>query len=341
MNDFKDYTSVSIVGAGGLVGSELLTLLEEERIRIDDLRLFGTSSSAGEFYRVAGDEVEIREFRPELLKGSELVILAMPNSLPREILQPLLDDGACVVDLTPGSRLDNRTTLISPMDTLIGGYRRSAHISIASASAVQIASVVRSISRVGVVKRIVATTLQSVSDAGKEGLDELWEQSISIFNQRGFENEFFSHQIAFNCIPSIGTFSSDGTTSEERMILGEVQRLLGHDPLIPIFCTAVRVPVFHGSGVSLDITLDGGVSFDQVFSALKIDPVLSLEDDGEFPMHLSVVGQEKVQVGRVRVTGDLSDQISMWTAVDNVRAIGAKGALSVITDYISFKSHSA
>jgi aspartate-semialdehyde dehydrogenase len=345
---------VAIIGAGGVVGSEVVSLLEEQRVRIDDLRLFGTASSAGELYRVRGEEVEIQEYEPERLLGVELVILAVPGGYAKEVIPQISAEGVCIVDLTPAYRLDPNVSLIAPLIGIGGEYRPGAHLSIAGASAVQIAAVARALAKKGVVSEIVATTLQSVSDAGRDGLDELWGQSIAICNQRAFEGEVFGEQIAFNCIPLIGTVLPDGFTSEERLIAGEVRRLLasqgGADlwDSLPITTTAIRVPVFHGCGTSVCIEFANKVESEELFEALRGDPSLSLSHEAELPMHLSVIGQDSIQIGRVRYSheglesgGEQADvrggRVSAWSVVDNVRAVGARAALSVIEDYVRSK----
>lgn len=329
-------TSVAVVGAGGVVGSELLSLLGEERVQIDDLRLFGTSSSAGEVYQVAGDEIEVKQFSPERLEGVDLVVLAMPGGAVREVMPAIAERGGCIVDITPAYRLDPGVSLIAPILGMAGSYSPGAHLSLAGASAVQIASVIGAVSSIARVSGVVATTLQSVSDAGRDGLDELWGQCLAICNQRGFEEEVFSEQIAFNCIPLIGTLLPDGSTSEEQQIAGEVRRLLDA-PRLTVSATAIRVPVFHGCGVSMTIELEEEVSVEDVVTSLEKSPAISLSSEGELPMHLSVIGRDAIHVGRIRYLDTGQKKLSVWSVVDNVRSVGARGALSVIQDYLRVK----
>ena len=329
-------TSIAIVGAGGVVGSELLGLIGEERVEIDDLRLFGTASSAGELYQVKGDEVEVKQFAPELLEGVDLVVLAMPGGTVREVMPAVAERGGCIVDLTPAYRLDPGVSLLAPIMGVYGSYLAGSHLSLAGAAAVQIASVIRAVSEIAEVSGVVATTLQSVSDAGRDGLDELWGQCIAICNQRGFEEEVFSEQIAFNCIPLIGTILPDGSTSEERLIAGEVQRLLDA-PELSIAVTAVRVPVFHGCGVSMTIDLSREVSVEEIVMVLEKSPAIALAPDGELPMHLSVIGKDAIHVGRIRYLDGERKKLSLWSVVDNVRSVAARGALSLILDYVQKK----
>lgn len=330
-------TSVAIVGASGVLGTELLSLLEEERVSIDELRLFASSGSAGEVYRVRGEEVEIEEFQPELLAGVDVVVMATPAGVAREVIPAIARAGvACIVDLTAAYRLDEGVELIAPVIGIGGEYRPGKHLSVASASAAQVAAVVRAASRQAKVTEVVATTLQSVSDAGRDGLDELWGQSIAIFNQRANEGEVFGEQIAFNCIPLIGTVHADGTSSEELTIAGEVRRLVG-DAAMTVIATAIRVPVFHGSGVSASVRCAEGISAEDLCVALQDDPAITSYEQGEFPMQLSVVGQEGVHVGRLRCLEATKRWFSVWTAVDNVRGVGARGAFAVIQDYVRNK----
>ena len=183
---------------------------------------------------------------------------------------------------------------------------------------------------------MVVSTYQSVSGAGKVALDELWSQTLAVFNQKEIEHDAFQHQIAFNCIPQIDVLLDDGYTKEEMKIINETRKIL-NIPQLRITATAVRVPVFHSHAESVNIETERAISLDIAKEKLHAAGIV-LSADGEYPMQLEVAGRDEVHVGRMRLDSSVENGLNLWIVADNIRKGAALNAVQIL-EYLLQETH--
>jgi aspartate-semialdehyde dehydrogenase len=189
--------------------------------------------------------------------------------------------------------------------------------------------VLKAIHEAAGLKRVVISSYQSVSGAGKAALDELWGQTIAVFNQRELEIEEFPHQIAFNCIPQIDLILENGYTKEEAKIINESRKILGL-PELRITATAVRVPVLHSHAESVNIETERPLSPAQCIELLQGAEGLTVySDSAEYPLQLEVTGTDEIHVGRIRADESVPHGLNMWIVADNLRKGAALNAVQI------------
>jgi aspartate-semialdehyde dehydrogenase len=183
-------------------------------------------------------------------------------------------------------------------------------------------------------KRVVVSTYQSVSGAGKEALDELWAQSLAVFQQKDMPMEVFKHQIAFNLIPQIDAFLPSGYTKEEKKVIDETRKILGL-PNLRITCTAVRVPVFHSHSEAVSVDFERKVTKEEIIEALSKAPGIEVYTD-EYPLPIDVTGTDPVHVGRIRV--DDFGGCDFWIVADNLRKGAALNVVQILELWLQRKN---
>jgi len=184
-------------------------------------------------------------------------------------------------------------------------------------------------------RHVVVSTYQSVSGAGKAALDELWGQTLAVFNQQEFEQEAFQHQIAFNCIPQIDVFLENGFTKEEFKIINESRKILGI-PNLRITATAVRVPVFYSHAESVFIETDRPFDILDIVKKLSSAQGISVRAaHDEYPMQFEAAGSDEIHVGRIRRDESVENGLSLWIVADNVRKGAALNAIQIAEKLIA------
>jgi len=325
---------IAVVGATGLVGNEILVCLENSSMEFSDLRLFASNDSEGEVYSCRDSEYRIDGLGDDSFEGVDLAFFSVEASLAAKYVPIAIESGTIVVDCSNQFRLDSEIPVIVPdvnINTLTISDRL---ISCPSPSAVFLSPILKVIqSEVGI-KRIVMTVFESVSGAGKMALDELWSQTISIFNQHDVVCDAFQHQIAFNCIPQVDLIRGDAYTKEEYGIMSEIKKVLDM-PDLQMTVTVVRVPVFHTFSMTVNVETLSELLPDRCTSLLLSLEGLEISSDPlEYPMPLTVIGSEAIHVGRIRRDYSVAHGLNMWIVGDNVRRGGALCALRIAQQMI-------
>ena len=327
----KKTYNIAVLGATGVVGREVLKIMEERKFPLGEVRLFATEKSKGEKIRVNGRDVTVDVAGPGSFKGIDIVMGDTPTSVSRQLIPLAVKEGAVGIDCSSAFRMDKDVPLVIPEVNPEAITAATRLIAGANCSAIPIAVAVKPLMKFASIRRLVASTYQSVSGAGKGGMDELAEQSLAIFNQSQFDPKIFAHQIAFNCIPHIDKFNDDGTTKEESKIIDELRKMLAL-PDLKITVTAVRVPVFCGHSVSLNVELDKKISREQARDIFSKAPGVKLVDDlnkNLYPIPTEVVGQDEVFVGRIREDPSVVYGLNIWLAADNLRKGAALNAVQI------------
>jgi len=243
-----------------------------------------------------------------------------------------------VIDNSSHFRMQSDVPLIVPE---VNSHLISTHhgiIANPNCSTIQLVPVLNAIQRAAQIKRVVVSTYQSVSGAGKSALDELWGQTLAIFNQREMPREAFAHQIAFNCIPQIDVINDDGYSHEELKIIDESRKIL-ELPELRITVTAVRVPVLHSHAESVNVETATALSPAQLVELLKGRPEIRVyEDPREFPMQLDATGNDDIHVGRIRRDNSVPHGLNLWIVSDNLRKGAATNAVQIAQALIASSS---
>jgi aspartate-semialdehyde dehydrogenase len=322
--------TIAIVGATGLMGSELIALLEESSLPVDGLRLFASPDSAGEVYSFKGERVVVEELTESSFSDIAIALFVAGPGVSSEWIPVAKAGGTKIIDVSGSSHDDSVPVIVCGLNDSLN--IDSPHVANPLPSVLQLAPLLHHIHVLGGIERAIITTYQSVSSAGKDGVDELWEQTLAVFNQQEIVSDVFPCQIAFNCIPQVGLLAECGISSEERNCAHQTIQALNTKNL-PISVTAVRVPVLHGAGQSLVVETKMPLSPTTLAEKLSEDSRFQLYSLPDHPTILSVVGQDEIHVGRIRQDAAFKNGIACWTTGDPLR-LSARNALGILTRYL-------
>ena len=338
----KESYVVAVVGATGLVGGEIIRILEQRKFPVGELRLLASERSAGSKLSFRGEELAVGLLDDEGFEGVDIGLFSPGASVSRVHAPRAAAAGCVVVDNTSEFRMDPDVPLVVPEvnPEAIAGYRAKGIIANPNCSTIQMVLALKPIHDRFRVKRVVVSTYQSVSGAGKEAMDELSGQVRQIFNMKALAKKVFPHQIAFNCLPQIDVFLEGGYTKEEMKMVGETKKILGDDS-IGVTATAVRVPVFVGHAESVNVETEREITPEGVREALAAFPGVTVADDpasGVYPLQVEAAEEDDVFVGRIRRDDTVANGINMWVVSDNLRKGAALNAVQIaevlVRDYI-------
>jgi aspartate-semialdehyde dehydrogenase len=325
---------VVVAGATGNVGREMLTILAEREFPIDEIAALASSRSTGEEveFGETGKTLKIKNIEHFDWSGWDIALFAI-GSDATEIYAPKAAAAGCVViDNSSLYRMDPDVPLIVPEvnPEAIDGYTKRNIIANPNCSTAQLVVALKPLHDVAKIKRVVVATYQSVSGAGKEGMDELFEQSRNIFVGDPAEPKKFTKQIAFNVIPHIDKFLDDGSTKEEWKMVVETKKIL--DPKVKVVATCVRVPVFVGHSEAINIEFENEISAKKAQSILREAPGVMLVDkreDGGYITPVECVGDYATFVSRVREDSTVDNGLAIWCVSDNLRKGAALNAVQI------------
>jgi aspartate-semialdehyde dehydrogenase len=268
----KSY-NVAVAGATGVVGKEMLRVLEERKFPVGEIRLLASERSAGERITFKGKEEVVRLLEKETFEGMDIGLFSPGGKVSAQYAPKAAKAGCVVVDNTSHFRMDPDVPLVVPEVNAgaIAGYKNKNIISNPNCSTIQMVVALKPIHDNFKIKRVVVSTYQSVSGAGREAMDELSDQVRHIFNMKDPTVEVLPHQIAFNCLPQVDSFLEDGYTREEAKMANETRKIFNDDS-IKVTATTVRVPVFVGHSESINVETEKGFTLDEVREVLKKTP---------------------------------------------------------------------
>jgi aspartate-semialdehyde dehydrogenase len=325
---------VVVVGATGNVGREMLNILAEREFPADEIAAVASSRSTGteiEFGET-GKTLKVRNIEHFDFAGWDIALFAA-GSGPTKIYAPKAAAAGCVViDNSSLYRMDPDVPLIVPevSPEAIDGYTARNIIANPNCSTAQMVVALKPLHDAARIKRVVVSTYQSVSGAGKEGMDELFEQSRNIFVGDPAVAQKFTKQIAFNVIPHIDVFLDDGYTKEEWKMVVETKKIL--DPKIKVTATCVRVPVFVGHSEAINLEFEDEISAKKAQSILREAPGIMLVDkreDGGYVTPIECVGEYATYVSRVREDPTVDNGLVIWCVSDNLRKGAALNAVQI------------
>jgi aspartate-semialdehyde dehydrogenase len=323
-----------VVGATGNVGREMLNILAEREFPIDDIAVVASSRSAGSSvdFGDSGRELKVRNIDHFDFAGWDMALFAAGSATSKAHAPRAAAAGCTVIDNSSLYRMDPDVPLIVPEvnPQAIDGYRRRNIIANPNCSTAQMVVALKPLHDFATIRRVVVSTYQSVSGAGKAGMDELFEQSRNIFVGDANEPVKFTKQIAFNVIPHIDEFLDDGSTKEEWKMVVETKKIL--DPKIKVTATCVRVPVFVGHSEAINIEFEKEISAKDAQRILREAPGIMLVDkreDGGYVTPVECVGEYATYVSRVREDPTVENGLSLWCVSDNLRKGAALNAVQI------------
>lgn len=341
-NKISDHSNlrIAVLGVSGSIGREVVSILAERRFPVEKIRGYASSKSVGEGIDYLDGEIIVEDLSAANLKDVDVAFNALPCPLRGQYSKLLQETGSLVVEV--GGRADEGSTgvrLIVPevnarvvkeeLDSL-GDDRGIVFGSPIAASTALSVVLSAFYPRMGI-KRVVVSSYQSTAGAGRGGMDELWKQTLALFNGEEFQEERFPHQIAFNCFPQVGSFQQNQYTDEETLIISETRAVLDL-PLLPITATAVQIPVFSCCGLSVNIEFDKEIAADSARELLSVSPgiiVLDKPEAGEYPSSFDLGGSDAVFVGRIRRDDSLPFALNLWIVADNLRKGSALNAVQI------------
>ena len=325
---------VVVVGATGNVGREMLTILAEREFPIDEIAAVASSRSQGLTvdFGDSGKTIKCQSIEHFDFAGWDIALFAVGSGPTAEYAPKAAAAGCVVIDNSSLYRMDPDVPLIVPEvnPDAIDGYKKKNIIANPNCSTAQMVVALKPLHDVAKIKRVVVSTYQSVSGAGKAGMDELFEQSRNIFVGDPAEPKKFTKQIAFNVIPHIDVFLDDGSTKEEWKMVAETKKIL--DPKIKLTATCVRVPVFVGHSEAINIEFENEISAKEAQGILREAPGIMLVDkreDGGYITPIECVGDFATFISRVREDSTVENGINLWCVSDNLRKGAALNAVQI------------
>lgn len=325
---------VAVVGATGAVGEALISVLVERKFPIAEFLPLASARSAGEKIEFGTREVTVRDLTQCDFAGVDIAFFSAGGSVSREHAPRAAAAGAVVIDNTSEFRnAEDVPLVVSEVNPkAIAGYGQRGIIANPNCSTMQMLVALAPIHRAVGIERINVATYQSVSGAGRSGIEELGEQTAALLNFQPVRSTRFSKQIAFNVIPHIDEFQDNGYTREEMKMVWETRKILG-DPTIQVNATAVRVPVFLGHAEAVHVETRDKITAEQVRELLQDAPgvkVIDTRKPGGYPTPVGdAAGQDAVFVGRIREDISHPRGINLWVVSDNIRKGAALNAVQV------------
>ena len=322
---------VGVVGATGVVGQEIIKILEAREFPIDSLRLFASERSLGQTVEFNGNHVDVEVLSSDTLTDLDFALFSAGSSISKEFCPIAAERGIICIDNTSHFRMDEGVPLVVPevnKDALINHKNIIAN---PNCSTAQMMVVLKPILDAVGIERVVVSTYQSVSGAGSAAIKELEDQARANLSGHNLAPKEFNSPIAFNVIPQIDVFLDNGYTKEEMKMINETKKILGDDS-IKVTATTVRVPVFVSHSEAINIETKSSISADKVRELLAAAPGVKVVDDIKFlqyPTPRNAAGKDDVFVGRIRQDVSNSNGIELWCVADNLRKGAALNAVQI------------
>lgn len=323
--------NLAVVGATGAVGQELLNILRERKFPVGGLKLLATKRSAGTKVNWEGRDYTVEVTGNEAFEGVDIALFA-GGSASKEYAREAAKRGAVVVDNSSAFRMETDVPLVVPEVNPEDVKQHKGIIANPNCSTIIMVVPLKVIHDAARIKRVVVSTYQAVSGAGKEAIEELAAQ-VKMFaeGQQEINPEVFPYQIAFNLIPHIDVFSDMDYTKEEWKMINETKKIM-HDDSIEITATTVRVPVFRSHSESVNIETERRITPAEAKEILSKAPGIIVQDDPgkrEYPMPLYTSNRDEVFVGRIREDNSIANGLNMWVVSDQLRKGAATNAVQI------------
>ncbi|MBP0437823.1 aspartate-semialdehyde dehydrogenase [Tianweitania sediminis] len=323
---------VAIVGATGNVGREMLNILEERGFPADEVVALASRRSQGTEVSYGDKTLKVRPLEQYDFSDTDICLMSAGGNVSKEWSPKIGKQGCVVIDNSSAFRYDPDVPLIVPEVNAdaVAGFAKKNIIANPNCSTAQMLVALKPLHDHATIKRVVVSTYQSVSGAGKEGMDELFTQTRAVFVADPVESKKFTKRIAFNVIPHIDVFMEDGTTKEEWKMVAETKKML--DPKIKVTATCVRVPVFIGHSEAINLEFEKPISADEAREILREAPgclVIDKREDGGYITPIESAGEDATYISRIREDSTLDNGLNLWVVSDNLRKGAALNAVQI------------
>lgn len=323
---------LAVAGATGNVGREMLNILEERGFPVDEVVPLASRRSQGTEVSFGDKTLKVRALDTYDFSDTDICLMSAGGSVSQEWSPKIAEQGCVVIDNSSAWRYNSDVPLIVPEvnPDAISGFTKRNIIANPNCSTAQLLVVLKPLHEAATIKRVVVSTYQSVSGAGKEGMDELFEQSRAVYVADPISVKKFTKRIAFNVIPHIDSFMEDGYTKEEWKMMAETKKML--DPSIKLTATAVRVPVFIGHGEAVNVEFENPISPEKARDILREAPgiqVVDKHEDGGYITPYEAAGEDDTFVSRIREDITVENGLAFWVVADNLRKGAALNAIQI------------
>lgn len=323
--------NVTILGATGAVGREMLKILEERNFPIGELRCLASARSVGKKLPFAGREIMVEEATDAAFTDADIVLGAAENDIAHRFAPAIKATGAVFIDNSSAFRMDEDVPLVVPEINPEDALHHHGIIANPNCSTIITVVAVAALRRLSPITSMVAATYQAVSGAGAGGPVELEAEVDALYKGEPVQPHIFPYQIAYNLIPKIGSQSYEGYTSEEMKLQNEGRKIL-HLPEMKVSCTCVRVPVVRSHSIAVTARFERPISVEEARAAIAAAPGCRLVDDlsqDVYPMPLDTSDQDLVYVGRIRPDLTNPNGLCLWCCGDQIRKGAATNAVQI------------
>ncbi|MFO1154712.1 MAG: aspartate-semialdehyde dehydrogenase [Rhodospirillales bacterium] len=332
---------VAVVGATGNVGREMLQILADRKFPVDEVVALASARSVHKEVSFGEDDVlRVKDLATFDFRGIDIVLSSPGAKISAEFSPKAAAAGAYVIDNTSHFRMDPDVPLVVPEvnGQAVTGVTRRGIIANPNCSTIQMVVALKPLHDAATIRRVVVATYQSVSGAGKDAMDELFEQTRGVYvNEPAHKyQKKFTKQIAFNVIPHIDVFMNDGATKEEWKMAVETRKIMGPD--IRVTATCVRVPVFIGHAEAVNVEFERPLSEDEARAALRRAPGVILVDhraDEGYVTPAECAGEDGVYVSRLRADPTVENGLNFWCVADNLRKGAALNAVQIAEELVA------
>ena len=318
---------LALVGATGLVGRTAIKILEERNLPISECVFFASKKSSGEKVMFNGKEYVVRELKEDSFdEGFDFAIFSAGGDTSKKFSPIASKKGCIVIDNSSAFRMDKTVPLVVPEVNPNDTFSHHGIISNPNCSTIQAVTALKPLDDKYKIKRIVYSTYQAVSGAGKKGLDDLKNKNT------GDNLKKFPHPIFNNCLPHIDVFQDNGYTKEEEKMINETRKILNR-PDLKITATTVRVPVTNCHSESINVEFEKDFDLDELKQLLKDAPGVVVQDDVNnniYPLAINVDNHDEVYVGRIRRDFSVDSGVNLWVVADNIRKGAATNAVQIV-----------
>ncbi len=332
--------NLAVLGATGVVGNEILKILAESSIPINSLKLLSSPKSAGKKITFKGKEYTVQNTTNEVFTDVDIVLASAGASTSRTYVDAIKKAGAVIVDNSSAFRMDKDVPLVIAGVNDEDLRMHSGVVANPNCSTSQLMLALKPLHDYAGIKRLIVSTYQAVSGAGKAAMDELKAHTQAKLNNEPFETKAFVKPIAFNLIPQIDVFCDNAYTKEEMKVVNETKKILHLKEDTPISCTAVRVPVFIGHSEAVTCEFEKPLSAEKAREILSNSYGVIVKDDisnSVYPTPIEAAGTDPVYVGRIRKDLAFDNAISYWVVADNLRIGAALNTVRIAEKLVSMK----
>jgi len=324
---------IAVAGATGVVGQEMLKVLEQRDFPLSTLKPLASVRSAGSKIEFKGEKLKVELLTKDSFKDFNIALFSAGGNVSKEFAPIAANSGCIVIDNTNAFRMEQDVPLVVPEVNSddIKLYTNKNIIANPNCSTIQMVVVLKPIHDKAIIKRVVVSTYQAVSGTGKEAIEELFSQTKAILNFSKLESKVYPHQIAFNALPHIDVFLENGYSREEMKMVNETKKILGDDK-IKVTATTVRIPVVIGHSESVNIETEKKITKEEIRELLSSSSGVTVIDDLEnnkYPLPTMAAGEDDVFVGRIREDESIEKGINLWIVADNLRKGAALNAVQI------------